>query len=252
MVLAAVLLAACLVPAATAPRAAAFQDPPRPEGFVTDLAGYLEAADRSAVEARLRAQRDAGGAEVAVLTIPSLDGRALEDYAIAIARAWGLGHAERDDGVLLLVADAERKVRIEVGDGVEGELTDLVSGRIIDLVMVPEFRAGHKSLGLRRGAEAIVAALGGDLEAIPERAAHEGGGFPVGGIIAAMLLIQILLVLKSGSRGGRGGRGGGAGSGMFWTWWLASSVGGSRGLGRGGGFGGGGGGFSGGGASGGW
>ena len=108
------------------------------------------------------------GAQVVVLTLPSLEGESLEDYAIRIVETWALGRAGHDDGVLLLVARDDRKIRIEVGYGLEGVLTDLDSRRIIDYLMVPAFRSGDYEAGIESAVGAIAGAIRGEAGAVPE------------------------------------------------------------------------------------
>ncbi len=240
---------------------AAAQELPRPDGWVTDLAGYLSAAEEAQLEETLNRYRlGSSGNAVAVLTVPDLGGRDIESFSIAVAREWELGEEGVDNGVLITVAKADRKLRIEVGRGLEGELTDLVAGRIVDLVMLPEFRAGRPSSGIRRGVDAVLAAAGGDLSAIPER---RSGGDEVGAFFTLPFLILFLLIMIGGGRGGRGGGsspllwflvGNALGGGRHRGGFGGGGFGGGSGFGGGGGFGGfgGGGGFSGGGASGGW
>lgn len=238
---------------------AAPQDYPQLTGFVTDQAGFLEPADRAALEDLLgRYQAGSSGNEIAVLTVADLGGRDIESFARETARQNGVGQVDRDNGALLLVAAAERRLRIEVGRGLEGELTDLICGRILDHVIRPEFRAGRHSQGIRKGVEALVAAAGGDLSQIPD------GGDQVpalGGAISTLIVLMFLLFLVLGRGGTRGRRGGGFNSalgGLLLGQMLGRGMGGGfghRGGGsRGGGFGGFGGsrGFGGGGASGGW
>ncbi|MFQ5767509.1 MAG: TPM domain-containing protein, partial [Acidobacteriota bacterium] len=193
------------------------------------------------------------GHEVALVTVPDLGGWSLETLSLEIARKWGLGQKDRHDGALLLVARKEHKVRIEVGRGLEGKLTDSICGRIIRGIIAPEFRGGRFYEGLRAGIEAIHAAAGGDYGRIPPQPGRRGsrtlGLFPL--LFFAFLMISLL-------------RRGGGRAGSLWPWLLLggmSSMGGHRPHGSGfhGGFGGGGfggfgggGGFSGGGASGGW
>ncbi|KAA3609606.1 MAG: TPM domain-containing protein [Planctomycetota bacterium] len=235
------------------------------------MAGYLSASEERALEERLEAySRGSSGNEVAVLTVQTLGNRPLEDFAIDVARAWGLGKQGQDNGVLLLVAKKERSLRIEVGNGLEGVLTDLVSGRIVDLVMIPEFRGGRPAAGIRLGAEAITQAAGGDFSRIPERSSGRRNKKASGFLgIPVVLIVLFLIIASRRGRGGRGGRGGGM-HGLFWLLMAMNSgsrrsggFGGGSGFGAGGfgggGFGGGGfggfgggGGFSGGGASGGW
>jgi len=193
------------------------------------------------------------------VTVPDLGGRPIERYALDVARAWGIGEKERHNGALLVVAKAERKIRIEVGRGLEGNLTDGISGRIIRGVITPEFKQGRYYAGLRAGIEAMHEAAGGDYARIPkerQRRSTKSGGL-IGFLPLLFILFIVLRILHGGGgrRGGRRGGGGGLLTGMLIGSMLGggSSSGGGFG-GGGGGFGGfgGGGGFSGGGASGGW
>jgi uncharacterized protein len=244
--------------ARTAPAAAADSGIPVNDGWVTDLAGMLDADQERALEALMASYAEGSSNEIALLTVPELGGRSLEGYALEVARAWGLGQREQHNGALLLVARDERKLRIEVGRGLEGTLTDSISGRIIRDVIAPELRRGRPYEGLRAGIEAMHRAAGGDYGAIDKAAPK--GRFIVG---LLPLVLVLLLILHHAGRGGRKGRGRRRDSGLA-TWLLlnlllAGRGGRTRGWhgssgGSGGGFGGfgGGGGFSGGGASGGW
>jgi uncharacterized protein len=222
-------------------------DVPPLQGRVNDHAGVLSAQDKAQLEARLEAYERKTGHQLAVLVVPSLEGDPVEDYTIRVVEAWKLGQKGRDDGILLFVAVNDRKIRIEVGYGLEGELTDATSGRIVREVMAPAFRAGNVPLGISRGLSAITAATGGEGDPLPpaQRARRDN---PHG--ISPFLLLAIVLFLFLGGGRGMGGfivgsaLGGGFGRGGF-----GGGGGGSR---QGGGFRGGGGGFGGGGASGGW
>ncbi len=230
---------------------------PANEGWVTDLGHLLQPEEERALEALMESYRVGSGQEVALLTLPELGGRPIEDVALATARAWKIGDAATSAGALLVVAKAERALRIEVGRGLEGTLTDALAGRIIRDVIVPEFRAERYYAGIRRGIETIHAALGGDYAALERR--HDGAGQALG----ALFVLVFLLILFARNRHRMGGSGGG---GSLLPWILASQMGRGRGgsggfsgggfsgRGSGGGFSGfgGGGGFSGGGASGRW
>ncbi len=233
-----------LVCAATS---SAQQPIPKNDGWVTDLGDFLTPQQESALEAMMESYKAGSGHEMALLTVPDLGGRALEGYALEVARAWGLGEKGRNNGALLLVTRAERKLRIEVGRGLEGNLTDSVSGRIIRGVIAPEFKRGRIYEGLRDGIQAMHAAAGGDYAKIPKRRGGRGGGIRLMPILFLFWLFSSMF-----RRRGRGrGRGGGLMTGLF----LGSMMSrGGHGGHSGGGFGGfgGGGGFSGGGASGGW
>lgn len=138
----------------------AFQDP-LPRGHVTDLAGVLETETSAALEEQLRAYAERTSIEVAVATVESLDGTSIEQYAHRLFNEWGVGSADYDNGVLLLVAPNERKVRIEVGYGLEAYLTDAASSRVIHRAILPAFKAGDVSGGIQDGVSGIVTTLGG-------------------------------------------------------------------------------------------
>lgn len=140
------------------------QDVPALSGRVVDTAGILSPTTEAALTARLAALEDSTMAQVAVLTVPSLDGAVLEEYATEVFRAWGLGQADRDNGVLLLIAHADRQLRIEVGYGVEGDLTDARAGAIIRDEIVPRFRDGDVDAGVIAGVDAIVGSLDGTYQ----------------------------------------------------------------------------------------
>jgi len=241
------LLALPLVAADTLPKGV----PPQPAAPVTDLAGILNPATFQALNAALIQVRDSGKFQLAVLTLPSLEGDAIENVSIKVARAWGLGDKSRGDGVLLLIAPAEHRLRIEVGSRLEGDLTDIACARIIRAEMSPRFKAGDPNGAVIAGCSAIANRLGVDL-------ALAGRGFtgPADGdgdqplspwsailVLALMLAFPFLMLLLNGGR-----RGGPRSGGGFW----GGGMGGGGGFGGSGGFGGGGGGFSGGGSSGGW
>ena len=224
---------------------------PRNDGWVTDGAGFLTPQQEQALEALMESYKVGSGHEIALLTVADLAGRSLERYALEVSREWGLGEKGRNNGALLFVAKAERKIRIEVGRGLEGNLTDSISGRIIRDVISPEFKRGRLYEGLRGGIEAIHAAAGGEYGQITRRSGRRRSG---GGIGVLPMIFFVWFMFSLLRRGGRGGRGGAFFGGLL----LGSAMSGrSRaggGFSGGGGFGGfgGGGGFSGGGSSGGW
>lgn len=146
-------------------------DVPYLSGRVNDQADLLDEAAEDRITATLQQLDQAKGAQLAVLTIPSLQGDSLEDFSIRVAETWQLGRKGVDDGVLLLVARDDRQIRIEVGYGLEGVLTDLDSRRIIDNLMVPAFRTGDFGAGIEAGVNAISGAIKGEADAIPVDAA---------------------------------------------------------------------------------
>ncbi|GIV58925.1 MAG: hypothetical protein KatS3mg043_0014 [Rhodothermaceae bacterium] len=144
-----------------APEAGAQKAVPPLTGRVVDEAGILSPETERLLAGLLAEHEAATGNQVAVLTVPSLDGENLEDYSLRVARTWALGTAEHDNGVLLLVAVADRKLRIEVGLGLEGALPDAVAARIIRHEMTPRFRNGDFNGGVVAGVQAIVGAIEG-------------------------------------------------------------------------------------------
>lgn len=134
-------------------------------GRVNDNAGLLTPETVAALDALLKAHEDSTTNQVAVLTVTSLEGEPLEQYSLRVAQAWKLGRRGTDNGVLLLVAKDEREVRIEVGNGLEGSLPDILCGRIIRNEIVPRFRRNDYDGGIRSGVEGILAAIGGEYRA---------------------------------------------------------------------------------------
>jgi len=131
---------------------------------VMDFAGLLEPAEEQALEARILAYRDSTSNEIGVLIIPALDGDNLEDYSNRVFNKWGIGKGNDDNGVLLLIALQERKIRLEVGYGLESALTDLESGLIVGSTsdMATEFRDKNWAAGVNVALDGIIAAIGGD------------------------------------------------------------------------------------------
>jgi uncharacterized protein len=220
---------------------------------VTDQAGILSPATRQQLESALRQLQSVGGTQLAVLTLPDLAGLTIEQASIRVVDAWKLGSEKADKGVLLLVARDERKVRIEVGQGLEGALTDAYSKRIIDEGITPLFKQGDMNGGVIMGVYQIARTTNPDVDLRPylegqlrERRSGRARS-PWQTLFGVLLLVAVFSTRRGmlpmmflggmgmGAYGARRGLGGfGGGGGGF------------------GGFGGGGGGFSGGGASGGW
>jgi uncharacterized protein len=234
------------------------------DGWITDPAGLLTQEQERSLESLCESYRTGSGQEIAVLLLPDLGGRDIEGVAVATAREWKIGGKGEDDGALLVVAKSERKLRIEVGRGLEGTLTDSVSGRIIRGVIAPRFAAGDFYGGIRAGLDAIHGVLGGEHGAVPPVRGESRQS--IGGLLFPLLFLLVLFgIIGRRRRGGRRRGCGGVGPlGGFGGPFI-----GPRGMGRGGlgggGFGGGfsgggggfggfggGGGFRGGGATGGW
>ncbi len=224
------------------------------QGRINDRAGLLSASAEQQLTTRVIDYERTTGHQLAVLTIPSLEGDPLDDFSIRVVEAWKLGKKGKDDGVLVLVASNDRKMRIEVGYGLEGELPDIAAGRIVKDVMAPRFRTGDYEGGIVAAVDAVISKTGGQASVpTPDNPLQaEPPTRPLGllGRIFAGLLklaffavfggIFILIWLFSRFSGPRGG-------GMYF-----GGGGGFGGGAGGGGFSGGGGGFGGGGASGSW
>ena len=231
---------------------------PRFSAPVVDDADVIDNAVEKSLDSRLEQFRATVGPQIAVLVVNSTGNKTIEDYGIDIARDWGIGDAQRDDGVLLLIAIDDRKLRIETGSGIEGDLTDVEAGRIIDSVVVPELRNDNPTAAVVAGVDALTTELSGQSYDYPVDEPVAGTGtaatgevgiagalfgffvilmFGLGVIgtmvrgrrrgLGALDVLSLLYIFTNSSRGGFGGRGGGFGGG-------------------------GGGGFSGGGASGSW
>ncbi len=151
----------------------ALQPIPPLESRVTDLTGTLKPDERSALEAKLAEFETRKGAQIAVLIVPTTRPEEIEQYSIRVVDAWKLGREKPDDGALLLVAKEDRALRIEVGRGLEGALTDLVSNRIIDETITPRFREGDFAGGISGGVDRMIAVVDG--EPLPEPEKHWSG-----------------------------------------------------------------------------
>jgi uncharacterized protein len=222
-------------------------------GRVVDNAQMIEPSVREQLTQQLAAHEQATGEQLVVVTLLDLQGTSIEDFGYQLGRHWGIGQKDKNNGALLIVARDERKLRIEVGYGLEERLTDAQTSVIIHQIITPAFKSGNFSKGISDGVAAMLVVLGGNPLDEPANVVGSGGGRDRGSdfverhpgvfIFLALLFIvtifvcQMLGILPSG--GGRGGRGG---SGGF----------GGGGFGGGGGFSGGGGSFGGGGSSGGW
>jgi uncharacterized protein len=213
---------------------------PKLNGYVNDLAGVISPETELKIEHFLRGFESSDSTQLVVLTIDSLEGEALEEYSLKVVESWKIGQKEKDNGALLLIARQEREMRIEVGYGLEGKLTDLLAGRIIDNEIKPRFQAGDFDGGVIAGVASMAEAVRGEYQGTG-RVGQKKKRNPLGSLALLLFLGPGLMLLGGGGRRGRYRRGG------FWIGGLGG-FGGSGG----GGFGGGGGGFGGGGASGGW
>lgn len=241
--------------------------PPNPPRLVTDVAGILSEAEKSALEQKLVAFDDSTSNQIAVVVIKSLEDRPIEDYATKLFRTWGIGNKKTQNGVLLLVAVDDRKVKIEAGYGLEGAIPDIVAGDIIRTRISPAFKAGNYYKGIDEATDALAQAAVGEYKvARKKNKSSRDGDNPLLVFFIILIIVGIILAGIGGGGGFGGGRRrrndfGSLAEGII----LGSLLNGGRGGGGwggggfgGGGFGGGGfGGFGGGssgggGASGGW
>jgi uncharacterized protein len=219
--------------------------PPFPvlSGPVVDGAHLLPAAEFERLSQRLAAYSEKTGTQLVVVTLPTLDGYPIQEYGYQLGRHWGIGQKGKNNGALLIVDKGERQLRIEVGYGLEGTLTDAASFGIIHDVIVPHFRNGDYAGGIVAGTNAILTLLGDHAAAAQQRQVREQS--TTGGLMLFMILFILLPLVARMFSGGRAG-----GNGLLWLGLLSMLGGTGRGGFGGGGFGGGGfGGFSGGGGS---
>ncbi len=236
--------------------------PPRPSPprLVNDLAGLLQPQEVAALEQKLVAYNDSTSSQIAVVTVPTLDGNDIADYSQKLYESWGIGQKGKNNGILVLVAAQEHTARIQTGYGLEGAVPDALAKRIISNVLVPAFKQNQYYAGLDRATDALISLARGEGykgDPTAQRGSRDRSGSGPGLWILIGILV-LFFILRSRGGGGRGGRGGGfvapiifgdfsGGRGVF------GGGGGGFGGGGGGGFGGFGGGSSGGGgASGSW
>ena len=215
---------------------------------IVDNANLISDGVEQNINNQLQELSNSTGIQLAVLTIPTLEGEVLESYSMKVAETWKLGSAEKDTGVLLLIALEERSIRIEVGYGLEGVLTDTKCGLIIRNIIAPEFRNGNYQAGIVNAVNNIVGLVKGDESLVSKKVLNESSGdssaFIFMGIVLLYGFIFVMAVVTSKKRGPR------TGTGTRTTPYVHHVP---RNFGSGGGgFSGGGGSFGGGGASGGW
>jgi uncharacterized protein len=246
-----IAVAALALPAAAAPTFPALA------GRVTDAANILPATTAAVLDTQLTELEKTTTIQVVVATVPDLQGYEIDEYGYQLGRAWGIGQKGQNNGAIILIAPNERKVRIEVGYGLEGVLTDALTSQIIRRNIIPYFKAGDMAGGVASGTEAIVKLLqlppeqrAQAAQAAAAAQAGNGGGGGGGGTFVWIVIMLIWLVVSIARRK----RGSGLGSTIIWGPGMGGwgGGGGDWGGGGGGGFGGGGGSFGGGGSSGSW
>lgn len=262
--LAAALLVGLLQPAMA-------QEFPALTGRVVDAGGLLDPATEAILDQKLAAFEQTSSDQVVVATVPDLQGQAIEEYGVGLGRAWKIGRAGENNGVILLVSRDDRKVRIEVGYGLEGTLTDALSALIIQNDILPAFRAGDFPSGIVKGVDGILQVLSGDAAELQARAERNAGwqdGDVEGAVFFVLFALVWLFVIGAGMMSFLARRFGTKVGKNRWRWlgmvWALSQSSGARRSGgsfggggfsggsSGGGFSGGGGSFGGGGSSGSW
>jgi uncharacterized protein len=242
---------------------AAALDFPALTGRVVDEAGILDAAMRASLAAKLEALEAKSTDQLVVVTVTSLQGTSIEDFGVQLGRRWQIGQQGKNNGAILIVAPNERKVRIEVGYGLEGTLTDAMTRFIIETSIIPRFRAGDVAGGITRGVDDIIQVLTGDAEDWKQRAARSAANAASPAdvfftflfvAVAVFIVLNVLLgMMRSTAPGNRRNRPWIASGPIAGSSWGSPSSGSSGGgFADGGGFSGGGGSFGGGGASGSW
>ena len=233
---------------------------PALKGRVNDYAKIIRDSDEREIEEYLASLEQSTGIQIAVLTMPSLDGEDIASFGIKVADKWQLGDKEKDNGALLLVAYAEHDLRIEVGDGLEGSLTDAKCGLILRNVIIPEFKTGNYSAGIKKGVMNMGGIASGDESAVSKSVLNDNSKYEdeAGFILAVLfwIIFVLIAIISRVNRGRRRGRYYHNGNTIAWIAadaalrsMMRGSGGGGRSSGGFGGFSGGGGHFSGGGAS---
>jgi len=233
---------------------------PKLKGYVNDYAGVLSSTEEQQISQLFSNMEKTTTAQGALLIVPSLEGESIESFSMRVAEKWKLGQVGKDNGLLVLLAMKEKKVRIEVGYGLEGLMTDAKSGYIIRQIIIPEFKKGNFAAGLYQGVSAVSAVIGSTSDITEKMASSSksrerssSSGIPINFIFFIIIILVSSIVRRGRRRGG-----------FFQALFLGSMLGSAArrnsgfggssfgDSGFGGGFSGGGGGFGGGGASGGW
>ncbi|RZK22822.1 MAG: TPM domain-containing protein, partial [Hymenobacter sp.] len=198
-----------------AARAQDVPPPPSPARLVNDLAHVMQPQEADALEQKLVSYNDSTTSQIAVVTVPTLGGNDIADYAQKLYESWGIGGKKNNNGILLLVAVQEHEARIQTGYGLEGAVPDALAKRIISNTLVPAFKQNQYYAGLDRGTDQLILLAKGEYKADPADAQPQGrrdrsGSGPGFWIIIGILVLFFLLRSRGGGgRGGRGGIGGG-------------------------------------------
>jgi len=192
----------------------AYYDLGQPAGFVNDYAGLMTGENRLALETKLVDFEKETGNEIAVVTINSLQGDTIENFTVALFAKWGIGKKDKDNGILVLIAKDDRKMRIEVGYGLEGALTDAQSYWIIQNVMRPAFQAGDYDSGITEAVEKIIAATKGEYVPSEDKSGDSSGNSSISDVIELLVFIIFVIFSWLGSILGRSK-----------SWWAGGIIG---------------------------
>ncbi len=180
---------------------------PALKGRVNDYAKIIRDSDEREIEEYLAGLEQNTGVQIAVLTMPSLEGDDIASFGIKVADKWKLGDKEKDNGAILIVAYAEHDLRIEVGDGLEGSLTDAKCGLILRNVIVPEFKNGNYSVGIRKGVMNMGGIASGDESAVSRSVRNEESSGSNSDVVAAFIcviwLFLFMCAITAGTRRGK-------------------------------------------------
>ena len=172
---------------------------PKLQGYVNDYAGMISSPAKSKIEEALRTFEQSDSTQIVILTVPSLEGENIEEFGIKVGEAWKIRKKGKDNGILFIVSKQERKIRIEVGYGLEGKLTDLTAGRIIDLVIKPRFKQEDYDGGFIAGVSSLIDATRGEFRA--ERRPARRGQRAISPFLSIFLFFAIFtLIMGSVSR----------------------------------------------------
>lgn len=198
---------------------------PTPPRLVNDFAGVLSGDETYVLEQKLIKYSDSTSSQIAIVIEPTLGDAEIFDYSMQIAEKWGIGQQGKNNGILIYVAINERKIRIQVGYGLEATITDALTKRIIEEIIKPNFKTGNYFVGLNSASDAIIAAAKGEYKA--EAPKSGGKGKKLLGTFVIILVILFILSKMNNNNTNYGSRGGGM------DWWTAAMIGSALGGGRG-------------------
>jgi uncharacterized protein len=171
-------------------------DVPPLQGYVNDYANMLSPSVKAGIENELKAFEQTDSTQIVILTMPSLEGEVIEEFGIKVGDVWKIGQKTKDNGLIFIVSNQDRKMRIEVGRGLEGRITDLMAGRIIDLVIKPRFKRGDFDGGFTAGVHAMIDATRGEFKPDVNHSRQKQDSFSS---IISVLIFGSMIILFLGS-----------------------------------------------------